>query len=87
MSEKVGKSRFDFIKDIVTKECGTYNSFMDLFGGTGIVGHSFNSYNTKIIVNDLLYSNYLSYKTWLDNDEYDIKKINHIKIEQLVYLL
>ncbi len=68
----------DFIKDIVTKECGTYNSFMDLFGGTGIVGHSFNSYNTKIIVNDLLYSNYLSYKTWLDNDEYDIKKITHI---------
>ncbi len=68
----------EFIKDIVTKECNDYNSFVDLFGGTGIVGHSFNSDNTKIIINDLLYSNYLSYKTWLDTDEYDIKKIKHI---------
>lgn len=68
----------DFIKDIVKTECGEYNSFVDLFGGTGIVGHSFNSKDKKIIINDLLYSNYISYKTWLSSDYYDIKKIKTI---------
>lgn len=65
----------DFIKNIIKSENIKYNSFMDLFGGTGIVGASFNNKNTQIIVNDLLFSNFVSYNTWFDNGKYDKNKI------------
>ena len=64
-----------FIKDIIKNNCGEYNSFFDVFGGTGIVAYSFNEPNVKIIINDFLKSNKLAYETWLGTGEYDIKKI------------
>lgn len=70
------KSRMiSFIKEIMEKEKIEYSSFLDLFGGTGIVGDSFNDSKTKIYVNDLLKSNYLSYLAWFGNDKIDKKKI------------
>lgn len=68
-----------FIKDIVKENCGEYNSFFDVFGGTGIVAYSFNNPKVKIIINDFLKSNKLAYDTWLGTKEYNIEKIkNHI---------
>lgn len=70
-----------FIKDIVTKYCGKYNSFFDVFGGTGIVAYSFNTPNVKIIINDFLKSNKLAYDTWLGTEKFNMDKIkNYITI-------
>ena len=66
-----------FIKDIVKENCGEYNSFFDVFGGTGIVAYSFNNPKVKIIINDFLKSNKLAYDTWLGTKEYNIEKIKN----------
>ena len=63
----------DYINDVMKKEKITFSSFFDLFGGTGIVGDYFNDSKTKIYVNDLLKSNYLSYLAWFGNDKIDKK--------------
>ncbi len=63
------------IQEVLEKEKIKYTSFLDLFGGTGIVGDFFNDENTKIYVNDLLKSNYLSYLAWFGNEKIDKKKI------------
>ena len=47
----------------------------DIFAGTGVVGNYFANKGSKVIVNDMLYSNYVAYRTWLSDDKYDIKKI------------
>lgn len=65
----------DFIKETIKKENIEFTSFLDLFGGTGIVGDCFNDENTIVYVNDLLKSNYISYLAWFGSEEIDCKKI------------
>ena len=65
----------DFIENTIKKEKIEFSSFFDLFGGTGIVGDFFNNQKTKIYVNDLLKSNYLSYLSWFGNEKIDKNKI------------
>lgn len=65
----------NFIKETMSKEKIEYSSFLDLFGGTGIVGDSFNDQKTKVYVNDLLKSNYISYLAWFGNEKIDKNKI------------
>ena len=67
----------DFIKEVMVKEKIEYSSFLDLFGGTGIVGDFFNDSKTKVYVNDLLKSNYISYLAWFGNQKIDKKKIEN----------
>jgi len=55
----------DLIKDIVKENCGIIDSFCDIFAGTGVVGNCFNDEKIKVISNDLLYSNYVSLRTFL----------------------
>ena len=66
----------DFIDEVIKKEKIEYSSFLDLFGGTGIVGDHFKTQNTKVYVNDLLKSNYISYQAWFGNEKVDKKKLN-----------
>lgn len=47
----------------------------DVFAGTGVVSDYYAKKGVKVIVNDLLFSNYVAYNTWLSEDKYDIKKI------------
>lgn len=68
----------NFIDDVIKKEKIEFSSFFDLFGGTGIVGDYFNNQKTKVYVNDLLKSNYLSYLAWFGNDKIDRKKLENI---------
>ena len=68
----------NFIDDVLKKEKIEFSSFFDLFGGTGIVGDFFNNQKTKVYVNDLLKSNYLSYLAWFGNDKIDKKKLENI---------
>ena len=65
----------NFIKETMNKEKIEYSSFLDLFGGTGIVGDFFNDQKTKVYVNDLLKSNYISYLAWFGNEKIDKNKI------------
>ena len=70
----------DSIDEVLKKEKIEYSSFLDLFGGTGIVGDHFNNQSTKVYVNDLLKSNYISYQAWFGNEKIDKKKlINYIE--------
>lgn len=68
----------EFIKKVVNDNCETVKSVADIFGGTGVVADCFNNRETKIIVNDILYSNYLSYFTWFSDDEVNWEKVNNI---------
>ncbi len=46
----------------------------DLFAGTGIVSDFFSNQKYPVIVNDLLYSNFVAYQTWLATEKIDIQK-------------
>lgn len=67
----------DFIQAIVDKHCHNCSSFMDLFGGTGVVAAHFNS-QFDLIVNDILKSNVFVYQTFLSNECIDVKKLEEI---------
>ena len=71
-----------FISDIVTEKCGSYQSFCDIFSGTGAVANHFSRPGVKVIANDILGSSYTSLKCWLGTTAYDTDKItgliNHL---------
>lgn len=71
-----------FIEQIAYKEIGYFDSFCDIFAGTGVVGNHFNKSEIKIISNDLLYSNFVALHTWLGSKNIDTKKIE-LLIKQL----
>ena len=68
----------EFIKKVVEDNCQSIESVADIFGGTGVVADCFNDRETKIIVNDILYSNYISYFTWFSDEEVDWEKVHTI---------
>lgn len=75
------------IDKVVTKYFKDYNfTLADIFGGTGVVAEYFFEKGCKIIANDILYSNYVSYVTWMSNGKYNIDKIVNIvkKYNQLI---
>ena len=84
-------SLLDNIDNVIKKHYKRNNFILaDIFAGTGVVGNYFANKGSKVIVNDLLYSNYIAYNTWLSNEEYDmnkitkiIKKYNSIKPEEI----
>lgn len=66
-----------FIDDTISKHCQNCSSFMDLFGGTGVVASHFNN-KFDVIINDILKSNVFVYKTFLSKEHIDIKKLEEI---------
>tara|TARA_Y100000389_G_scaffold202901_1_gene249658 strand:- start:2963 stop:3970 length:1008 start_codon:yes stop_codon:yes gene_type:complete len=69
------------IEELIRKKIKKYDSFIDIFSGTGVVASRFNNKNIKIITNDILQSNYIINKTFLGikKKPFDIEK----KIESL----
>lgn len=62
----------------VVKEIGLKNPvFGDLFAGTGVVSEYFGLNSYKLVINDLLYSNFVAYNAWFSSEKYSIKKINN----------
>ena len=62
-----------FINDVISKECGDFESFADIFAGTGAVS---SAYTDKILyTNDILYSNYLCHLTWFSDEPFEASKI------------
>ncbi|KPD22033.1 hypothetical protein ADS78_05590 [Idiomarina abyssalis] len=70
----------DFIYSCVSRSCGDFESFVDIFSGTGAVASRFNS-NYKVVTNDILYSNYLSNFAFLGDSPLDLRKLNNILAE------
>ena len=62
-----------FITDVIAKECDDFETFADIFAGTGAVSSAYT--DKQIITNDILYSNYLCHLTWFSDEEFDAKKI------------
>jgi len=69
------------IDHVIQNNCSDFESFCDIFAGTGVVGYAFNRKNIKIITNELLYSNYISLYAWLSPEYYDDNKIDDILLE------
>src|SRR5574344_782402 len=74
-----------FIKKVINKECGCFDTFADLFAGTVAVSAMFQE--KHLIVNDILYSNYVCHQTWFGYESYSqeiiinfIKKYNEILV-------
>jgi adenine-specific DNA-methyltransferase len=57
----------NFIQEILETEDAQFNSFADIFAGTGVVANHF-AENANIIVNDILESNYLCYTAFFGSD-------------------
>ncbi len=65
----------DFIDRIVKDENLAFDSFFDVFGGTGVVAHHFFLQGKRVIVNDILTSNYFAYISWFGDQPIDTEKI------------
>lgn len=71
----------DFITQIILSKVKKINVFIDGFAGTGVVGNNFRKYSKKIISNDMLFSNYIINKVFLNSTK---KNVNINKIVNLV---
>lgn len=67
-----------FIEETIKKENIVFNTFGDVFSGTGVVAEHFLNQDKNIYVNDLLFSNYIIYKALLSNEEFEEEKIKSI---------
>ncbi|WP_418558814.1 Dam family site-specific DNA-(adenine-N6)-methyltransferase [Ligilactobacillus animalis] len=72
----------DFINHVVEKNTTKVSTIADVFAGTGVVADMFSKQGKKVIVNDILTSNYISYQTWFGNESIDEMKIQ-CKIQEL----
>lgn len=70
----------DFIFSTVSEinSDNKYQSFADIFAGTGVVGSYFASQGYKTILNDNLYHNTIIYEALLSIDTLDLSKIKQI---------
>ncbi|MBN2055572.1 DNA adenine methylase [bacterium] len=59
------------IARVMQRHVPSYQSFCDVFAGTGAVGHHFNHPRVSIISNDILYSNYVCLRAFLSPEPYD----------------
>ena len=64
-----------FITNIISAECGSFDTFADIFAGTGAVASAYT--NKRLITNDILYSNYLCHLTWFSDEPFDESKIKN----------
>lgn len=80
-----------FIDRIVKQECKNINTVADVFAGTGVVCSLFK--DKKLILNDLLYSNYITYDAWFGSEYVDkvklyslIKNYNDVNVTEDNYM-
>lgn len=75
-------SKRSLLKDIysvIEPFCNGKTVFADLFAGTGIVSDFMLKKNINVIVNDLLYSNYIAYNVWFGK-----QPINYPRLEKII---
>lgn len=72
------KKLLDFIEEVVCNNTEKINTVADIFCGTGVVADLFRKNGKRVIVNDILKSNVISYNTWFGNENIDYEKIKKI---------
>jgi len=65
----------NWIVNLVTSQCSG-NSFCDIFSGTSVVSYHLLPFFNEIILNDFLFSNYVIYKAFYSNSEFDSDKLD-----------
>ena len=63
----------DWIKLIVNEQCGDIESLFDVFSGTGSVASAFT--DKRLVVNDMMYSNYMAALCWFSSQKIDIRDL------------
>src|SRR3989339_686919 len=78
----------DFLEEKITKNCNKndkkFDCFVDIFSGTGVVANHFRKFSKKVIANDILYSNFVINKVFLNSTKknVDLEKVEN-KIKEL----
>lgn len=65
-----------FITETIKRECENFESFADIFSGTGSVASAY--IDKQIVTNDILYSNYICNFAWFGSKKVDMNKIEKI---------
>ncbi|MTB63129.1 Dam family site-specific DNA-(adenine-N6)-methyltransferase [Streptococcus uberis] len=65
----------NFIDQVVENNVSNVDVVADIFGGTGVVSDLFRKKGKKIIINDILHSNFVNYNTWFGNETIDYTKV------------
>jgi adenine-specific DNA-methyltransferase len=67
-----------FIMSVIKENCEGVNSIADIFAGTGAMASAFT--DKQLIINDNLYSNYISHIAWFDPQTYSREKIERLVV-------
>ncbi|MDR2703489.1 MAG: DNA adenine methylase [Cellulomonadaceae bacterium] len=65
-----------FITQIVSEQCSGVRSVADIFAGTGAVASGFTA--KRLVLNDILYSNYICHYAWFSPNEYSAAKVTEL---------
>ena len=66
-----------FIHKTIEEEKLVFNSFLDLFAGTGSVAASFNNEDTRVLLNDILECNRCSFNAFFGAEEINESKLQN----------
>ncbi|UBH09691.1 DNA adenine methylase [Macrococcus armenti] len=64
-----------FIEAVIEENTVNVTSYADIFGGTGVVADMFYQKGNRLIVNDLLFSNYICYQCFFSMESYNKNKV------------
>lgn len=72
----------DFLEKVITQNTSKkIGVFVDIFSGTGVVANRFRKFSKKVIANDILFSNFVINKVFLNSTENNVKIS---KIEKII---
>lgn len=66
----------DFITEVVNNNCQNVNTVCDIFSGTGSVASAF--LDKQLIVNDMMYSNYMAALAWFSPQAVNMEQLMNI---------
>lgn len=69
----------NWISSLIHDNCAG-NSFCDLFAGTAIMSKQMIDSIDEIYINDFLYSNEIIYKAFFEQSDYNLKKLEFLKM-------
>jgi adenine-specific DNA-methyltransferase len=82
----------DFLEEVITKNASKkIGVFVDIFSGTGVVANRFRKFSNKVVANDILFSNFVINKVFLNSTETNVKipklvkiieQLNHLKLQK-----
>lgn len=66
-----------WIKKVILENCPQHEIMFDVFGGTGVFSAGFIKLASKIIINDILYSNEVIYKAFFGQEDFSPEKLDY----------